>query len=573
MRRFLYILTLLLLPGSALAIDLTIRVQGLDRPQKANVLAFLSVEQEKKREGLTPSRLRLLHRQAPDEIRRALQPFGYFKPDIKSSLQEEDGRFVALYKVDAGPRVKLESVDFQLLGEGSTEPLLKESFPLAEGDGLDLQRYEKEKQSRLSQALELGYLDAHYTRHRVEVDSDRYTARIELHLDTGQRFRFGEIRMQQDILDPKFLARYLSFGAGDPYSNEKLLELQSKLIDSEYFKQVEVNVRRDEVEGNRIPVDIELTPNRKNRYRIGLGYSTDTGPRITLDWKRRRFGDQGSHMRSEMRLSKPESSLTSEYIIPLERPTVDYVSFGATINAFDQETNKGNRVLLNASHSIGLERGWRRTLSLDYLYENYTVGRQDDSARLLIPGINWTRLKGDSRKYIEKGKRLEFHLEGASKDLISSTNYLQLYTTDKFIHALNKEWRVLARLELGATLVGNIKDLPPSKRFFTGGDNSVRGFSFEEIGPRDEAGDVIGGQYLAVASLELERRLAGLWSVAVFVDGGNAYDPEYPSEAAYGAGLGIRWRSPVGPIRFDLAQGHYLDERSWRLHVVLGPEL
>ncbi|MEJ2461111.1 MAG: autotransporter assembly complex protein TamA [Candidatus Thiodiazotropha sp.] len=572
MRHLLYII-IALLPATALALDLTVRIEGLERKLETNVRAFLSVEQERAHGSLTPSRLRLLHRQAPDEIRQALQPFGYFEPSIESALSEDEGRYQAVYKVDAGPQAVLREVDYQVIGEGAREPGLSAPFPLAEGDALDLEIYEKAKSARLSRALELGYLDAHYTEHEVRVDKPSNTASIRLHLETGMRFEFGDIRMQQEILDPAFLARYLSFGAGDPYSHEKLLNLQSKLIDTEYFKQVEVNVRRDRVEGNRIPVDIELEPNRKNRYRIGLGYSTDTGPRITLDWKRRRFGRQGHHMRSELRLSNPESKLTSEYIIPLERPTVDYLSFGATIDYYDMETNEGNRALLNASHSIGLERGWRRTLSLDYLYEDFIVGAQDDNARLLVPGITWARIKGDSRQYLQKGKKLEFHLEGASDAVLSTTTYLQLYTTNKFIHGLNEDWRVLARLELGTTLADNVQDLPPSKRFYTGGDNTIRGFNFEELGPTDENGTVIGGRYLAVGSLELERRLSGRWSAALFADGGNAYDPEYPAEAAYGAGLGLRWRSPVGPIRVDLAQGHYLDKREWRLHVVLGPEL
>ncbi len=572
MRHLLYII-IALLPATALALDLTVRIEGLERKLETNVRAFLSVEQERAHGSLTPSRLRLLHRQAPDEIRQALQPFGYFEPTIEGALNEDEGRYQAVYKVDAGPQAVLREVDYLVIGEGAQEPGLSAPFPLAEGDGLDLEVYEKAKSARLSRALELGYLDAHYTEHEVRVDKPSNTASIRLHLETGLRFEFGEIRMQQEILDPAFLARYLSFGAGDPYSHEKLLNLQSKLIDTEYFKQVEVNVRRDLIEGNRIPVDIELEPNRKNRYRIGLGYSTDTGPRITLDWKRRRFGRQGHHMRSELRLSNPESKLTSEYIIPLERPTVDYLSFGATIDYYDMETNEGNRALLNASHSIGLERGWRRTLSLDYLYEDFIVGAQDDNARLLVPGVTWARIKGDSRQYLQKGKKLEFHLEGASDAVLSTTTYFQLYTTNKFIHGLNEDWRVLARLELGATLADNLQDLPPSKRFYTGGDNTIRGFNFEELGPSDENGAVIGGRYLAVGSLELERRLSGRWSAALFADGGNAFDPEYPAEAAYGAGLGLRWRSPVGPIRVDLAQGHYLDKREWRLHVVLGPEL
>lgn len=573
MRHPLYILILLLLPGSVMALDLTVSIEGLKRELEANVRAFLSLEQERSHEGLTPSRLRLLHKRAPDEIRQALQPFGYFKPQVSGRLDEEEGRYKAVYSVQAGPQVVLESVDYQVLGEGAGEAGLTADFPLAGGDGLDLVEYEQAKQSRLSTAIQLGYLDAHYTEHEVRVEQERYRASIRLYLETGRRFLFGEIRLQQDILDPEFLGRYLSFGAGDPYSHEKLLDLQSRLLDTEYFKRVEVNVRRDLAEENRIPVDVELTPNRKNRYRIGLGYSTDTGPRMTLDWMRRRFGREGHRMRSELQLSGPISSLSSEYVIPLQRPAVDYLSFGVSVDDYDTDTSKGTSVLLNASHSIGLQRGWRRTLGLDYLYEDYTVGSQDDNARLLVPGITWTRIKGHSRQYIKKGKRLEFHFEGASDALLSSASYLQFYTNNKFIHSLSDDWRVLLRLELGATLVDDITDLPPSKRFYTGGDNTIRGFDFEELGPLDENGDVIGGRYLAVGSLELERRLNGRWSAAVFVDGGNAYDPDYDAEPAYGAGVGVRWHSPVGPIRFDVARGEFMDESDWRLHVVLGPEL
>ncbi len=573
MRQLIYILIALLLPCSAQALNLSVKISGLERAQEANVRAFLSIEQERTHAGLTPSRLRLLHKRAPDEIRQALQPYGYFEPEIKSELNEYEHYSEAVYRIDPGAQAVLQSVDYQLSGEGSRERGLSAPFPLAEGDGLDLVLYEKAKESRLSQALELGYLDAHYREHEVRVEPQRRKASIRLHLETGPRFRFGEIRMQQDILDAEFLARYLSFGSGDPYSHEKLLELQSRLISTDYFKQVEINTRRDQAEGDRIPVDVLLKPNRKNRYRIGLGYSTDTGPRLTLDWTRRRFGRQGHHMRSELRVSNPESSLTSEYIIPLQRPTQDYLSFGATVNDYDMESSQGTRTLLNASRSVGLQRGWRRTLSLDYLYENFTVGAQDDNARLLVPGVNWSRLKGNSRHYIRKGKSLEFHIEGAADELLSTTSYLQFYTTNKFIHGLNEDWRLLARLELGATLTDSVEDLPPSKRFYTGGDNTIRGFNYEELGPRNEVGEVIGGRYLAVGSLEIERRLGGGWSMALFVDGGNAYDPDFESEPAYGSGLGVRWHSPVGPVRFDLARGDYLGEQEWRLHLVVGPEL
>jgi translocation and assembly module TamA len=573
MRFVLSIFFLLLLPMTVAALDLKVEIEGLDRDQEANVRAFLSIEQERKRKGLTASRVHLLHQQALEEIEQALQPFGYFKPHIEAELEGERDDFVARYFIDPGPKVRLSEVDFQIRGDGAEDPRLAITFPLTKGDALDQGLYESEKQAILSAVNEQGYLDAYYMVHQVRVDRDSYSASIKLHLETGSRFRFGEIRLKQDILDPEYIGRYLSIEAGDPYSHEKLMELQSDLIDSEYFKLVEVQSRRDQVEGDRIPVDILLTPNKKNRYRIGLGFSTDTGPRLTLDWKRRRFGSWGHRMRSELRVSAPETTFMTEYVIPLERPTEDYVSFGVSADHYDLDSRKGDKVLLNASHSVRLERNWRRTLSLDYLYEDFEVGSQDDNARLLVPGITFSRIKGAGRGYIRKGKRLEFHIEGASDSVLSTATYVQLYTRDKFIHSINDDWRVLARVELGATWSDNLTELPPSKRFYAGGDNSVRGFGYDDLGPKDADGEVIGGRTLAVGSLEFERRFKGKWSGALFADAGNAYDPDYDSDVAYGYGFGIRWYSPVGPLRFDLARGHYQDERTLRLHIVLGPEL
>ncbi|MCU7838848.1 MAG: autotransporter assembly complex protein TamA [Candidatus Thiodiazotropha sp. (ex Troendleina suluensis)] len=574
MRHLIYILFWLLIPFSVQGLEVIVKVEGLESRLEDNVLAYLSVEREKKRDALNEARLRLLHDKAEGEIHTALQPFGYFKPTITSSIIHTEQGFKLSYQVQPGTPVKLAEVDFQILGEGADDPLVGKVFPLAPGDVLDQTLYEQAKQVQLANTIERGYLDARYTQHQLEVDLQSYTASISLHLDSGMRLRFGEVRMNQDVMNPEFLARYVSFNTGDPFSQDALLALQSDLIDSEYFKQVEVVTRREEREGDQVPVDVNLKPNKRNRYRIGLGYSTDMGPRLTLDWKNRRRGRNGHRMRSELQISQPLSSLSSEYIIPLERPTVDYVSFGASFEHFDSDTNQGNRALLSATHSVSLERGWRRSLGLEYSYEDFKVGDQEDTSRLLVPSVGWLRIKSDGREFVQRGKRLEFRIEGASESLLSSTSFIQLYANSKFIYGLGEgDWRVLSRLELGATWADDLKELPPSKRFFAGGDNTVRGFGYQDLGPRDEDDDVIGGRYLAVGSLELERHISGKWSGALFVDAGNAFDPDFDSETAYGVGFGVRWRSPVGPVRFDVANGSDGDERQWRLHIVVGPEL
>ncbi|MES9993303.1 MAG: autotransporter assembly complex family protein [Candidatus Thiodiazotropha sp.] len=556
------------------ALDVVIKVSGLEKKLEQNVFAYLSVERERDRESLSPARLHLLHDKAEAEIEAALRPFGYFKPMVNASMVATDQGFLLSYQVEPGPALKLGEVDFSLLGEGAEDPQLVKRFPMVSGDVVDQARYDKLKQLLLAEIMEQGYLDARYVEHQLRVDLQRYSASIKLHLDTGMRYRFGEVRMNQDVMNPEFLARFVPFNAGDPFSQEALLTLQGDLIDTEYFKRVEVVTRRDQREGDRVPIDVNLKHNKRNRYRIGLGYSTDMGPRLTLDWKNRRRGRNGHRMRSELQIAEPLATLSTEYTIPLQRPTVDLLSFGASLEHFNSDTNQGDRVLLSATHSISLERGWRRSLGLEYSYEDFEVGEQEDVSRLLVPSITWLRVKSDGKDYIQRGKRLELRLEGAAESLLSTTDFFQLYAAGKFIRGLGEgDWRLLGRLELGATWADELTDLPPSKRFFAGGDNTLRGFGYQDLGPRDENDEVIGGRNFAVGSIELERHISGKWSAALFADAGNAYDPDYDAETAYSLGLGARWRSPVGPVRIDIARGRVEDDEQWRLHIVIGPEL
>ncbi|MGD8930926.1 MAG: autotransporter assembly complex family protein [Chromatiales bacterium] len=572
--RLLLIVAGLTLPVSLYGLDVSVEIDGLDRAGKENVSAFLSIEQEKGRKELSVARLRLLHKKANEEIRQALQPFGYFKPQIESELRQTGQAYRAIYRITPGPLIRLSEVDVQILGEGSDDPELAPDFPLKKGDVLNQPVYEEAKQKLLTRVIEQGYLDAAYSLHKITVNMAQYTAQIDLRLNTGRKFRFGQVQFSQEVMDPAFLARYVSFAPGDPFSHEKLLNLQSSLIDSEYFSHVEILTLRDKAEGDRVPIEVICTPSKRDRYRVGVGYSTDTGPRLTLDWKRRRVGPNGQRLSGQLQLSRPYSTLNGEYLIPLEHPAKDALTYGFTLDNYDTDSRQGNLALVNVKHSVGLEDGWRRNLRLDASYEDFDVADQPGTAFLLAPSIQFSRIKSDGLAYIQRGQHLDFRLEGASEKLLSSVTYLQFYTYDKFIYGLGDgDWRLFTRAELGATQTQNLLDLPASKRFFAGGDNSIRGYDLDQLGPEDAEGLVVGGRYLAVASLELVRHLVGKWSGAIFVDAGNAFDPDYPSQVAYGTGFGVRWQSPVGPVRVDLAFGLSLDDLQTRLHIVFGPEL
>ena len=569
----LFLVLLSLIPFAIGAVEVQVEVLGVEDPLYANVLAFLSLQRNQGQADLTQERIRLLHREAPQEIRKALQPFGYFKPVIEASLEETSTGLLARYRIDPGPPIQVARVDFQVQGPGSGDPLFGKGFPIQVGAVLDQVAYEQAKQDLLGRALEHGYLNAHYTLHELEVDLDHYQARIRLHLDTGTRFRFGAVRFLQNVLDPDFLARYLRFRPGDPFRQDQLLALQASLIDSEYFSQVEVRTRRDQAQDQQVPIELALTPNAPNRYRAGVGFATDTGPRLTFDWTRRRIGREGARMTTELRLSAPSSLFKAEYLIPLDRPWQDSLSFSVGAETFDSDTRKGSRLAFDAAYSVGLRNDWRRTLGLTYNYEDFKVGETTGTAHHLVPSLVWSRLRLNEEGFSGSGQRLNFQIQGAAESLLSSSSFLQGHATERFIYGLGTNWRLLARSELGATYAASLSDLPASERFFAGGDNSIRGYTLDQLGPKDPTGEVIGGRFLAVGSLEVERKIVGKWSAALFFDLGNAFDPDYDNELAQGVGFGIRWRSPVGPVRVDLASALSLQGNPWRLHIVVGPEL
>jgi translocation and assembly module TamA len=206
------------------------------------------------------------------------------------------------------------------------------------------------------------------------------------------------------------------------------------------------------------------------------------------------------------------------------------------------------------------------------LVEDFEIGSQSGRSRLLMPGLEWVRLDADDAIRPNRGSRLQFELRGASDSLGSDTSFVQFTATGKWIWSVLTKSRVLVRTELGRIWFDNFLDLPPSVRYFAGGDYSVRGYDYETLGPVNELGEVIGGSRLFTAGVEFETQVKPAWSVALFSDSGNAFsssDVDFFSSV----GIGARWRSPLGPVRIDLAKPLDGPDRDVRLHLTLGPDL
>ncbi|BCU07032.1 autotransporter assembly complex protein TamA [Allochromatium tepidum] len=580
----LFLLTLGVLGAApAWALKLEVEVEGLRGEREANVLALLSIYNERAETDLTAERVEALHRRAPDQIREALAPFGLYRVRIEDRLDRPangEGTWRAHYRIEPGEPVRLTTVDYRVTGEGAADPVFPKTFPMKAGDVLLHAAYEKAKSDLRYAATSAGYLDYRLDRHQVLIDPLAYEAHLYFHLETGPQYRLGAVRFKQDLLDEGLLARYVRFEPGDVYDPDVLLALQGRLLGSEYYSDVEIIPLKDEVDAdNRVPIEVVAQRNKANKYRIGLGFATDVGPRLTLDYRRRYLNSQGHKLNTELSLSPALSQWELDYRIPIQDPTRDYIVVKPVSTYYDTATRQGWVHSIRAAHSTLNARGWRRNLGLDYRYEDLDINESSMGAmNELAPNISWSKTVADDPVFTNDGYRIKYSLVGAMQGVVSEASYLSGQIQFKWLRRFARDYRFITRTDLGATWADSVDDLPVGRRFYAGGDNSIRGWGFDALGPNDPVTDeTVGGRYLAVGSLELERRVKGPWSAAIFTDFGNAFDPDYEQELAQSVGLGVRWASPIGQVRFDLAFAISKDADDGtppaRLHIVIGPDL
>ena len=555
-----------------------VKLTGIGGELETNVRLYLSIEQQKDHPLLSAGRIRRLHQKASLEIINALQPYGYYRPQIETQLTQTNGDndyWQAIYSIEPGPQIPISAIDLDvrndMFSDVAFHPVLA-NLPLRQGEGFTHMNYETAKTSLAKLAAERGYFNARFIESRVEIDLEAYEARITLHYNSGPRFRFGEVTLAQDVLEPELLARYIPFEQGDPYDLNQVIGLQQALNDSDYFRLVEVSPGEIEHGNKNVPVSVILAPRKRHKYTLGLGYGTDTGARAKLGWEMPRINRRGHRFDSELNVSQIGYSASAYYRIPVFNPRTDQLVFSAGI--IHEETDTSISTIRTIGASLNRSRNkWRQALSLNYQQEQFEVADDIGESTLLMPGVSWSRIWRAKRVLLVlDGIRLDLSLRGATDKIISDTNFSQATGSIKAIRSISSRGRFIARGKLGSTWTRSFHQLPSSVRFFAGGAESVRGYAYESLGPTDADGDVEGGKHLIIGSLEYDHRIKGKWRAALFYDRGNAINATSdPLED--GAGFGIRWQSPVGPIRVDFANALSRDDRPWRLHINIGPDL
>jgi len=568
--------------------SVAVEISGIEGELLDNVTAQLGIAQLVKQTTLVPlpsadkddteiteASVRRLHRAAEAEIRSALQPFGYYSPTIKSNLVRTDQHWVASYQIDPGEPTGVEKLELDIQGDGRDNAELRnvlESTQLARGQRLQHNHYEDTKAALIKAALASGYLDASFTRSEIRVNPRLHKAEIKLILDTGQRYYFGDIRIDQQILDPSFISGFVKIERGMPFNTDKLLALRLALDDSGFFTRVEVDIQRKSAEDFHIPILIKTEPAKKWHFGTGLGFGTDTGPRLTLAAERRRINRRGHSIVADSLLSGIKQSVGAQYRIPIGNLVSDRLIFSSAVTWEDIADDGESRRLTLGVNRNEQWRNFQRRLYIRFEREDFTIGEDDNIVNYFIPGVTLSRLKADNVLFPRRGYSWSADIRGAAALLVSDTTFLRAEATGRAVYPLAERARALFRLQAGGMAVEDFSVLPTTERFFAGGDRSVRGYKYQSLGPTDESGNNTGGRYLLTGSLEVDYLIWKKWGGAVFIDAGNA-DDDFPPDLEIGAGAGLRWQTPIGMLRLDFAHPFSNSDDNLRIHISIGPDL
>jgi translocation and assembly module TamA len=504
------------------------------------------------------------------ELRRRARVAGHYAPVIARRFEPSAGCWTLLVRVDAGAPARVHNAVFSLAGGGAdfTDIVARQPRP---GQAFVEAEYERFKAELAARASALGYFDATFTHHAVDIWPRAAAVDIHLAFTTGPRYRFGETRFEPDSLPlaPPFLATMAPFQPGQPYDADAVAELRRRLVASGHFDSIDVSPALDELAAGSVPVVARLRPLPRRETAVGAGFATDIGPRLRASYLDRFIGSRGRQLDAQVAWSPVVAEATVSLKVPSERPASSFRAFDAGFRHEETDDTSGDSVSVGGRQFTQWPSGWRRTLFVDVAWESFRLGDTSGQSLLVVPGVRAEHLRSDTGGRFERGHRLLAEVRATHTALLSGASFAQARIEAAGSIALGARARAVGRVAFGGTWVDGFSDLPPSYRFFAGGDQSVRGYDYRALGPRDAAGSVVGGRHMAVASVELERAVSERWSLAAFVDAGNAFDSGLPGLRA-GAGAGVRYRTPIGSLRVDLAQPVDGRGSGLRVHVGIG---
>lgn len=565
-----------LFPASLLAQGAAYRVE-IDAPAglRKRLEDNLDIVRWAKKDSVGRAVLQRLLSDARSEIETLLATEGYYSPTIHAQLQERDGERVVRLEIEPGAPVRVSAVDIDFTGDiadgsaGDAAQIAKAraGWALERGEVFRQAAWEDAKDALLRALVVYRFPAARIAASRAVVDPKTKEARLQVTMDSGPEFTFGELDIDGLKRYPRSVVENLNrIEPGAPYDQTRILKLQQSLQQTAYFSNVVVNVEVDPQRPKRVPVQVRVTEEKSKRLGFGLGYSTDTGVRGRIQYTDINILDRGWRFNSAIEAERISQTVAGNLYFPVtERGIQDSIESSYAHRRLAGEVTDTVRVGVSRAQRVGRVD---RVLSVQYQYEEQEVGAtQQDTREALVVSSAWTRRRLDDLLHPRDGYVVNFQLGGAHEALLSDRSFLRGYLRALYYQPLTQKSNLILRGEVGVVEAQARNGIPSDFLFRAGGDQSIRGYAYQSLGV-EEAGAVLGGRYLAVASVEYDYWFRERWGAAVFYDTGDAADSVSALERVEGVGAGVRWRSPIGLVNLDLAYGR--EVRDTRIHFTVG---
>ncbi|GKW03455.1 outer membrane protein assembly factor [Pectobacterium carotovorum subsp. carotovorum] len=568
---------LLMLAPESQAANVRLQVMGLEGQLQKNVRARLSTiaVDEVNADGRFRSRV-------DEAIRQGLRALGYYDPQIGFEFRPavNGGRPVLIATVTPGEPVKIAGVNITLHGgahdDKDYQQLVKDDRPEI-GSVLNHGDFDRFKSGLNGLSLRKGYFDARFQQSQLGVMREEREAFWDIDFDSGERYRFGAVHFQGAQIRDDYLQNLVPFHEGDAYTSEDLGELNRRLSATGWFNSVVVSPDFERSKSSKVlPLEAVVTPRTRNRIETGVGYATDVGPRFKTTWNKPWVNSRGHSLESSLSVSAPEQSLDFSYKIPLlKNPLEQYYLLQGGFKREDLNDTKSDGTTLNVARYWDLSSGWQRAINLRWSLDHFTQASVTDTTMLIYPGVSINRTRQRGGLMPVWGDTQRYSIDISDTTWGSDIDFAVVQAQNVWIRTLADKHRFVARGNLGWIETNNFSRVPPSLRFFAGGDRSIRGYKYKSISPRDSDGKLTGASKLAAGSLEYQYNVTGKWWGAVFVDSGEAVNDIKRSNVKTGTGVGVRWASPIGPVKLDVAMpiGDAEKKNNVQFYIALGPEL
>ncbi len=540
------------------------------------------------RKGQPVESLELLRRRAEgdeDRIRDVLRAEGYYDPRVTLTVEpaeapSEQDATVTL-ALDPGPIYRLTrfTLVFKTQAqEKAAEGLTYEALGVklgARARSEGIVTAERAVSRRLGWR---GYPFARISERDVVVDHAERSVAVDLQVDAGPLTHFGQTRIDglADV-DASVVRRELRWKEGDLYDTRKIAEMRQALAGTDLFLSVAIAPKREEMAGDKVPMAITLAESKSRSIGGGVRYSTSQGAGVRAFWRHRNLLGYGEDFRLDGDVAEQLVGLKASlgrpaFLNPQQRLDFSVYAQQEDVDAYDATRVGGVTTLTR-------QFGGPYSGSIGVSLEQSRIEDATGTNSFTLIGLPTTLERNTTNDLLNptKGGKLTLSATPYTGAIGSDSNFLILRLDDTMHLPFDAAGKyVLAgRIAIGAILGATRTDIPADKRFYAGGGDTVRGYAHQSVGPLDANNDPVGGSSLIAGSIEMRARVMEDIGVVAFLDGGNVFRSELPDfgeSPLFGAGLGLRYYTPIGPLRFDLA--FPLDKRpsddAFQIYISLG---